>query len=263
MRINRALAMAGVASRRAAEQLVLAGRVRINGQVVRELATQVDSSRDRIELDGRSLKLAQSVYFLFHKPRGIVCTLSDERGRPCLDEVCAKLPGRPRPVGRLDRASEGLLLLTNDGELAHRLTHPRYGIVKEYQVTISPGIRDRDAKQMVSGVSVPALEGESTAPAKFDGIELLELQGPGPGNRERSRLRILVSEGRNRIIRRVCETLGYQVLRLKRVRLGPLRLGSVKLGESRPLSSDEVFQLRLLTGLEGKETPARTRPPRS
>jgi pseudouridine synthase len=222
----------------------------------------VDSSRDRIELDGRSLKPAQNVYFLFHKPRGIVCTLSDERGRPCLDEICARLPGKPRPVGRLDRASEGLLLLTNDGELANRLTHPRYGVVKEYQVTISPGIRDRDAKQMVAGVSVPALEGESAALAKFEGIELLEMQGPGPGSRDRSRLRVLVSEGRYRIIRRVCEALGYQVLRLKRVRLGPLRLGSVKLGESRPLSADEVFQLRLLTGLESKKAQTQPGPQR-
>src|SRR5207244_845674 len=123
-----ALAAAGAASRRGAEELVRAGRVSLNGEVVRDLSTQVDPARDRLALDGKPLRLrTKHSYFAYHKPRGVVCTLHDELGRASLAEVSAKLPGHPLPLGRLDRASEGLLLLSTDGELAHRLLHPRYG----------------------------------------------------------------------------------------------------------------------------------------
>jgi pseudouridine synthase len=239
MRINRALASCGVASRRKAEALVLAGRVSVNGNVVKELGAQVDPERDRISVDGRRVKAGALSYFAYHKPRGVVSTLSDESGRPALGELCAGLPGRPRPIGRLDRASEGLLLLSSDGELAHRLTHPRYGVEKEYVVTVSPPLSDAHAQAMVSGVRL------DDGPARFIGIELLEQEA------DRSRLSIVVAEGRYRLIRRVCEKLGYSVRRLKRVRLGPVKLGRLAVGETRALSGDEIAQLKRKVGLLG------------
>jgi pseudouridine synthase len=238
VRINRALALAGVASRRGAEELVRAGRVALNGEVVRELGTQVDLARDSLTLDGKMLKLVQKLaYYAYNKPRGIVSTLHDERGRPALAEVCAALAGHPRPVGRLDRASEGLLLLTSDGELANRLTHPRYGVRKEYQVTVRPKLSDAQARLATSGVVL------EDGPARFEGIELLG------DERDRSRLRVVVTEGRNRLIRRVFEALGYETLRLRRVRIGVVALGKLEPGQSRALSVDEVGQLKRLVGM--------------
>lgn len=232
MRINRALATAGVASRRKAEELIRAGRVRINDIVVTELATQVDPARDRIALDGKPLTAAPSVYYLYYKPRGLITTLSDELGRECLGDVCQKLKGAPRPVGRLDRASEGLLLLTNDGAVAMRLTHPRYGVTKDYQVTVSPRLTDRDARHLTAGVQL------DDGLARFTGIDLQMQES------DRSRLLVTVAEGRYRLIRRAFESLGYAVLRLKRVRLGGLALNKLAVGEVRELTRTEVADLK-------------------
>ncbi len=238
MRINRALAQAGVASRRGAEQLVVAGRVRVNGTVVTDLATTIDPARDKLMLDGKSIKLQALTYFAYYKPRGIVTSMEDERKRPCVGELCRSLPGKPRPVGRLDRASEGLLILSSDGELANRLTHPRYGVRKEYQVTISPRINDPNARHMIEGVEL------EDGVARFEGIELQE------SAHDRSRLLVVVSEGRYRLIRRVCEKLGFKVLRLKRIRIGPVALGRIQVGETRPLSGDEIMQLKKQVGMD-------------
>jgi 23S rRNA pseudouridine2605 synthase len=239
LRINRALAQAGVASRRGAEELIRAGRVQLNGKVVRELAVQVDPGRDRLTLDGKPLKLQREhVYYAYYKPRGLISTLKDEKGRPGLEEVCGKLPGHPRPVGRLDRASEGLLLLTSDGELANRLMHPRYGVRKEYQVTVQPRLSEVDARAAVTGVQL------DDGVAAFTGMEL------EADERDRSRLKIVVTEGRYRLIRRVFEALGYEVKRLRRQRLGALSLGKLELGATRPLNAEEILQLRRLVGLE-------------
>jgi 23S rRNA pseudouridine2605 synthase len=238
MRINRALASAGVASRRGAEELIKAGRVRVNGAVVTELATQVDPIHDKLLLDGKPLKSAPLAYYLYYKPRGMVSTLSDEQGRECLGDVCQKLAGAPRPVGRLDRASEGLLLLTNDGAVALRLTHPRYGVTKDYQVTVSPRLTDRDARRLTEGVTL------DDGIAKFTGIEL-QAQAD-----DRSRLLVTVAEGRYRLIRRAFENLGYEVLRLKRTRLGGLTLNKLAVGAVRELSRTEVSDLRRQLKLE-------------
>jgi pseudouridine synthase len=237
IRINRALALAGVASRRGAEELVAAGRVSLNGAVVTSLGVQVDPQRDELLLDGRRLKLQPQVYFLFHKPRGMLSTMQDEQGRECVGAVARELPGSPKPVGRLDRASEGLMLLTNDGDVALRLAHPRYGVQKEYQVTLAPRLTDADARRMVDGV---ALE---DGLARFVGIELLAQET------DRSRLQVVVQEGRNRLIRRVCEALGYRVLRLKRVRLGLLVLGRLQPGATRQMGAAEADNLRRSLGL--------------
>lgn len=260
VRINRALAMAGAASRRGAEELVRSGRVKLNGSVVKDLATTLDPARDRLELDGRALKLQAEVYYAYYKPRGQVCTMRDERWRECTGDICAGLAGNPRPVGRLDRESEGLLLLTNDGALANRLMHPRYAVLKEYQATVEPRLTERHARQLISGIDLEPLPNERPAPGRFTGIEVQAEEPSAKGGR--SRLLVQVSEGRYRFIRRMFESLGHAVLRLKRLRLGPLRLSTLKPNEYRPLSSDEVMQLKRLTGLwEERSRKPRTADP--
>jgi len=238
MRINRALAAAGVASRRGAEELIRAGRIKLNGRVVTDLAVRVDPDRDVLALDGRPLSLELTRhYYAYYKPRGVVCTLDDEHGRASLGELCRGLKGQPVPVGRLDRASEGLLLLTNDGELAHRLMHPRYGVRKKYLVTVTPALAERDAEQLVTSVELP------DGPARFFGLTLIQQ------SRERSRLEAVVDEGRNRLVRRCFEALGYRVHRLKRLSIGGLVLGALAPEQVRELSAGEVAALKRLTGL--------------
>jgi 23S rRNA pseudouridine2605 synthase len=238
LRINRALAQAGVASRRGAETLIRAGRVKVNGKAVTDLATTVDTASDVLTLDGKRLSFAKKYhYYMMHKPRGVVSTMQDERGRPCVGDSCRELTGNVSPVGRLDRASEGLLLLTDDGELAHRLTHPRYEVSKHYRVTITPALRDADGARLVAGVELD------------DGMaRLLEIVLESSDG-ERSRLVVTVGEGRNRLIRRIFEQLGYSVRRLKRVQLGSLSLGKVALGEIRALRPAEVRELKRSVGI--------------
>jgi 23S rRNA pseudouridine2605 synthase len=240
LRINRALALAGAASRRGAEELVRAGRVKLNGRAVTDLATQVDPVKDKLELDGKRIKLLNYVYFIYYKPRGLITTMSDPQGRPCLGDVCAKLPGQPRPVGRLDRASEGLLLLTNDGDVAFRMTHPRYGVAKEYSVTVSPRLTDRHAQQMTAGIRL------EDGMARFEGITLLREEP------DRSILTVVVREGRTHLVRRVCAALGYEVKRLKRLRMGVLSLGRLKPEEHRQLSGAEVTALQQALGMKSQ-----------
>ena len=247
LRINRALASAGIASRRGAEELVRAGRVQLNGAAVTDLATQVDPDRDRLSVDGKRIKLQPLTYYLFYKPRGMISTMSDERGRPCVGDICTGLVGKPRLSGRLDRESEGLMLLTGDGDVAQRLAHPRYGVQREYQATISPVLADADAQRLVAGVRL------EDGPGRFMGITLLEAEAT------RCRLQIVVGEGRNRFIRRMCAAVGYEVLRLKRVRLGTLQLGKLKPGESRQLSVAEVSSLRQALKLDAAQAPPRRR----
>jgi 23S rRNA pseudouridine2605 synthase len=179
----------------------------------------------------------------------MLSTMQDEQGRDCVGAVARGLPGAPKPVGRLDRASEGLMLLTNDGEVALHLAHPRYRVQKEYQVTVSPRLTDAAARQMVQGVDL------ADGPASFVGIELVEQES------DRSRLRVVVTEGRNRLIRRVCEALGYRVLRLKRTQLGSLLLGRLAPGQTRQLGSAEAANLRQSLGLDrpASRKPARQR----
>lgn len=238
IRINRALAQAGVASRRKSEQLVREGRVSVNGRTVTDLSTQVDPQRDEITVDGRPVEQSAPVYFLYYKPRGEVSTLRDDRGRRCVGDVCRRLPGSPRPVGRLDRPSEGLMLLTNDGEASQRLAHPRHKVPKEYQVTVKPDLADADAQRMIRGVEL------EDGPARFLSIELVDRE------RGLSRLRVVVDEGRNRLVRRVLELFSYRVALLKRITLGPLRLGRLKPGEYRQLTAAEAADLRRQLGLE-------------
>lgn len=225
-RIQKVLARAGVASRRAVEEMVAEGRITVNGQPAR-LGQRVDPDHDSVAVDGALVGLrADLVYYLLNKPPGAVTTASDPQGRPTVVEM---VPEEPRvfPVGRLDADSEGLLLLTNDGELTHRLTHPSFGVDKEYLAHVE-GRPSRGAlRQLREGVELD--DGAARAMA----VSLLEP----------SVVRIVVHEGRNRLVRRMCEAVGHPVLRLVRTRIGPLADRKLPPGEWRELPQNEVRSL--------------------
>jgi len=235
-RLQKIMAHAGVASRRKCEALILQGRVRVNGQVVIQLGTKVDPARDIIEVDGQPVVLEEKVYILLHKPRGYLSDTRDFRGRP---SALSLVPDSERlyPAGRLDARSEGLLLLTNDGELAHRLAHPRYEHAKEYHVCIEGYPNDETLKQWRRGVF---LDGRQTAPAE---VSVLRRE------RDRTWLRVVVREGRKRQIRRVATMLGHPVHQLVRVRIGPVQLGNLEPGEWRYLTKQELKELQELKQL--------------
>jgi 23S rRNA pseudouridine2605 synthase len=243
MRLQKALSQAGVASRRASEQLIREGRVQVNGQVVTEMGVQVDPNRDVIVVDGRTVGArAKRQYIKLHKPRRYLSTMSDDRGRPSLGDL---LPGASGlyTAGRLDFDSEGLLLLTNDGALTQRLTHPRYEHPKEYLVLVegTPTAAALDALR--TGVE---LEEGRTAPAEVEQVRTTPW-GRAPQGREW--LRFVLREGRKRQIRRMCDAVGYPVRRLIRMRIGPIQLGDLAPGEHRSLTPVELRQLRAAVGL--------------
>ena len=244
-RLQKVLAHAGVAARRRAEEMIVAGRVAVNGRVVTELGTKVNPAVDVIQVDGRPLGQPETpVYFLVNKPRGVLSAARDVRGRTTVVDL-VKHRARLYPVGRLDLDSEGLILLTNDGALAFRLTHPRFEHEKEYRVLVAGHPDEEALEQLRRGVE---LEGGRTRPAQVK-VEQETDQGTW--------LRIVLREGRKRQIRRMIEAVGYYVLRLIRVRIGPLRLGALKPGCYRPLTSREV---RALRGIRGEERrPSRRR----
>jgi 23S rRNA pseudouridine2605 synthase len=235
-RLQKIMAHAGVASRRKCEELILQRRVRVNGQVVTQLGTKVNPSRDIIEVDGRPIVLEEKVYILLHKPRGYLSDTRDFRGRP---SALSLVPGGERlyPAGRLDARSEGLLFLTNDGELAHRLTHPRYEHAKEYYVCVEGHPNDETLKQWRCGVF---LDGRQTAPAE---VSVLRRE------RDWTWLRVVLREGRKRQIRRVAAMLGHPVRQLVRVRIGTVQLGDLEPGEWRYLTKQELKELEELEQL--------------
>jgi 23S rRNA pseudouridine2605 synthase len=239
-RVQKILARAGLASRRAAERWILEGRVSVNGVVVRELGVKADPVHDRIKVDQKLLGAPPAHrYILFHKPPGLITSLGDPRGRPHVGAYLeqAGIKERLFPVGRLDFNSSGLLLLTNDGELSARLTHPRYGIAKVYRVKISRRPSERELERLRRGVE---LDDGRSAPARVRVLEVL---------RRKAWVEVEICEGRYREVRRMFEALGYFVERLVRLRLGPLRLGSLPPGELRPLSPREVDALRRAAGM--------------
>jgi len=243
-RLQKVLACAGVASRRKCEELILQGRVRVNGQVVTQLGTKVDLVRDIIEVDGQPITLEKKVYILLHKPRGYLSDTLDFRGRP---SALALVPGGERlyPAGRLDARSEGLLLLTNDGELAHRLTHPRYEHEKEYLALVEGQPTEATLRRMLEGVEQ---DGEILRADAVERRERLGLEAQIHGWKEAPRgmvwLRIILHEGKKRHIRRMCAALGHPVQRLIRTRIGPLELGDLPVGKWRHLTEREVKRLR-------------------
>lgn len=230
-RLQKVLAAAGVASRRECEQLILAGRVEVDRHVVTELGTRVDPARQEIRVDGQSLRRPKLAYFAVHKPRGVVSTSRDPSGRPRVTDLLP--PGAPRTfcVGRLDLSSEGLILATNDGELANRLAHPRHGVEKVYHVQVA-GQVDADLLRMLRrGVRLA----EGYAHVKHVRIK--------SRRRRATILEMVLDEGRNREIRRLLARFGHKVQRLKRVAVGPVRLGDLPPGAVRPLSRQEIQSL--------------------
>ena len=236
-------------SRRACEELIESGAVRINGHVVQALPAWVNPIKDHITVSGRHIKTAEApVYIMFFKPRGVVSTNSDPEGRPrAIDLV--KHPSRARlyPVGRLDMESSGLLLMTNDGELANRLTHPRHEVHKIYEITVAGGLDENDVKKLESGLflneartSRGAKPGSKTAESR---LTLLKK------DRDRTRLLMELGEGRNRQIRRMMADVGHKVRKLRRVAMGPLKLRGLQPGQWRELTRGELVALRRAAGL--------------
>ena len=226
IRLQKVLAQAGLGSRRTCEDLIERRRVRVNGEVA-VLGRRVDPEVDVVEVDGAQIGVKPGlVHYLLHKPAGVITTASDPAGRPTVVDL---VPADPRvfPVGRLDGDSEGLLLLTNDGDLTHRLTHPSYGVDKEYLVEVDGNPSRGALAKLREGIE---LEDGRTAPAKVAQLDA-------------RLLRITIHEGRNRQIRRMCEAIGHPVLRLVRTRIGPLTDRSLKPGEWRALTQDEVRSL--------------------
>jgi len=234
-RLQKILSQAGIASRRASEQLMLDGRVTVNGITVRELGTKADASHDDIRVDGRRIKVAERHrYLLLNKPRGYVTTRSDPQRRPTVIDLLRGVREYVYPVGRLDFDSEGLLLLTNDGDLAARLTHPRHGVPRIYEARVL-GIPDaHDLDRLGRGI---VIDGRRTESAD---VKLL----PHGRDAREATLAITIREGRNRQVRNMCDAIGHPVTHLKRVAIGPLKDSRLKVGQWRELTDDEVKHLR-------------------
>lgn len=255
-RLQKLLSAAGVASRRAAEALITGGRVMVNGVTVTTLGTRAEPTDD-VRVDGRRIRAGAAAprrYLLLNKPRGYITSRSDPKGRPTVIDLLARHGVRDYvyPVGRLDYDSQGLLILTSDGELAEKLTHPSHEVGREYEVRVR-GLPDERALQRLSrGIT---LDGRRTAPAEVRVTRELDARGPGA----ETVLLLVIHEGRNRQVRRMCEAVGHPVLHLRRVAFGPIRDDRLKPGAFRDLTPDEV---RLLKGESPLRRPRR-RPPKS
>ncbi|MDB5084434.1 MAG: pseudouridine synthase [Bacilli bacterium] len=237
-RLQKVLAAAGYASRRKCEQLILDGRVSVNGKLIRELGFKVDAGSDQIKVDHRPIVREQLVYLLLHKPRGVVTTVSDPQGRKTvMDLIQGDIKQRVFPVGRLDLDTSGLLLLTNDGKLANGLMHPKHEIHKTYLAKIEGRLSTAEAEQLRQGV---LLEDGMTAPAQV---------AIRTGSAATTSLEITIHEGRNRQVRRMCEAVGHPVASLMRIQVAFLKLGQLPPGHFRQLSKQEVQRLYAETGI--------------
>ncbi|MBS1713239.1 MAG: rRNA pseudouridine synthase [Armatimonadetes bacterium] len=239
MRLHRYIAQCGVTSRRKAEELIREGVVAVNGTVVTDMGVTVDPDADTVEVEGRTITLPRPVYVLFNKPRGVVTTLSDELGRPTVRDYFPLADAGLKPVGRLDMDTEGLLILTNDGDLAARLTHPRYGVEKEYEATVRNLPDDRDLARLEKGIRI---DGAVTAPARADVINYDEKKGLAT-------VTLVIHEGRKHQVRLMFEAVGHPVVALRRTRIGKLRVKGMTSGEARRLGAKEVETLRKAVGL--------------
>ena len=235
VRLQKVLAGAGVGSRRVCEDLIAAGRVSVNGQIVREMGTRVDPSTAAIAVDGARINVrADLVYLALNKPRGVITAMSDPAGRPTVGDLVADRPERLFHVGRLDGETEGLLLLTNDGELAHKLMHPSFGVAKTYLATVD-GVVARDvARRLRDGVML------EDGPVTVDAFRVVQSAG------RRTIVEVTLHEGRNHIVRRLLAAVDHPVQRLVRTRIGPVRLGNQRVGTVRELTRDELAGLHQL-----------------
>ena len=235
IRIQKVLSEQGICSRRAAEQLMREGRVQLNGRPA-AVGDKMDTRRDVLSVDGKRVfvpKKNEYVYYMLHKPRGYITTMSDERGRRTVADLVAELPYRVLPVGRLDKDSEGLLFFTNDGGFINMLTHPSHGVSKLYRVTVHPHATEEQIIELTNGVVLD--DGTKTQPA------VVRVVTDEPA---RTVLEISIKEGKNRQIRRMCEAVGLEVARLRRTAVGPVKLGMLAPGKLRELTPAEVAALR-------------------
>lgn len=254
-RLQKVLAAAGMASRRVCEQFIVEGRVRVNGRVVTELGTRVDPLHDRVEVDGTPVQLDTAKrYLMLNKPHGVVSTMADESGRPDLARYAEQAGERVYNVGRLDAETTGLLVLTNDGELAHVLAHPSFGVEKTYLATVRGVVRQEALRRLRQGVDL------DDGPIAADRVRVVGEPAGG-----RTIVEITLHSGRNRIVRRMLAAVGHPVIELVRRRFGPLTLGSLGAGRMRDLTKVEVGALLALVR-DAEAAPARdahrSRPPR-
>ena len=231
MRIQKFLSRAGAASRRKAEAMVLDGRVRVNGTVVTELGTKVDPTLDRVEVDGTPIRLSEARWVRFHKPAGVLCTAKDTHGRRTIYDLLPREHSSLRYVGRLDLDTEGLLLLTNDGDIANRLQHPHYKVEREYEVSVRGVLSKKDLARLRVGV---VLDDGLARPVRIRVAAPVEEYG---------KLTLVMTEGRKREVRRLMYAVGYPVVTLRRVRFGPVKLGKLPSGKWETLSSHDVLAL--------------------
>ena len=231
-RLNKFLAHAGVGSRRHCDKLIAAGRVKVNGVKVTELGLKIDPTANQIAVDDQPVKAEKLVYWAVNKPVGHLCTNHDPAGRPVAGDLLPHVDQRVYTVGRLDEASEGLLLMTNDGDLAMGLTHPRFGVPKTYYALVAGRPTDDDLQKLLDGVWL------SDGKVKAKSVKRIKLQGKGTW------IRVVLTEGKNREIRRMLAKLGHKVMRLKRVAIGPVKLDKLPKGKARRISEDELKSLK-------------------
>ncbi len=238
LRLQKYLAESGIASRRASEELITAGRVRVNGETA-TLGMSVDPETDTVLFDGKPVKQEEElITIMLNKPKGVVSTSDDPQGRTTVQEYVKDIPARLYNVGRLDINSEGLLLMTNDGELAHHMTHPRFSVAKMYFAICDGKLTPSEIASLVNGVT---LDDGMTAPSRVTHVR--------PTASGDTSFLITIHEGKNRQIRRMLEAIGHRTLRLKREQFGPLHLGELKPGETRKLTPDELRSLKHALGL--------------
>jgi 23S rRNA pseudouridine2605 synthase len=248
-RLQKILSTAGVASRRTSEELITQGRVEVNGEVVRTLGTKADPTTDVIKVDGRRIRLdVRPRYLLLNKPRNVVTTRRDPEGRRTVIELLKGVREYVYPVGRLDYDSEGLLLLTSDGDLAARLMHPRHAVERVYEAMVAGTPADEDLDKLRRGVF---LEGARTLPAQVRRAGVV-----GKGRQALTRLVITLQEGRNRQVRRMCASIGHPVRKLTRTRMGPITLGDLRPGHWRDLTDREIRLLRAAASPPSPDAPS-------
>ena len=233
VRLNKYLAECGIASRRKADEMIESGQVQVNGKKVFELGRSVDPDFDRVVVKGKSVHPSTNkVYIAFHKPKNMVTTMRDPEGRPAVGDCLKGFPQRLFPVGRLDWESEGLLILTNDGEFAQKLTHPKFEVSKTYLVKVNGQPGEHHLRKLLSGVSI--IGGR---------VKALEAEKIRRGADKYDWLKIVITEGKNRQIRQMMAKIGFDVLKLQRVAIGQLRLGKMKRGQFRPLDADDLAKV--------------------
>jgi len=238
VRLQKVLAQAGIGSRRACEDLIAAGRVQVDGQTIRELGVRVDAKRQAVHVDGVRIQVDTSmVYLVLNKPPGVVSTMDDPEGRPCIGDLLIGREERLFHVGRLDAATEGLLLLTNDGDLANRLSHPSHEVPKTYLAEVAGPVGKDVGKRLRAGVEL------EDGPAKVDSFRVIDAR---PG---KALVEIVLHEGRNHIVRRLLSAVGHPVEQLVRIQVGPIKLGDLRSGRTRSLHGDELGRLFEAAGL--------------